>query len=80
MSVSLIATVEARLHSLVASGAYPDENAAVSEALDLLERRDRLRAAIGVGLAQLDRGEGIDGDIVFDELEARAREISDAAS
>lgn len=36
-----------------------------------LNRRDDLRAALQEGINSLDRGEGIDADQVFDELEAK---------
>lgn len=63
MSVTLTPQIEDQIRQLVESGAYPNANAVIQDALGLLkQRRDRfetLRAKIRVGLDQLDRGEGI---------------------
>ncbi len=55
-----------RLREQVAQGVYPSENDAVSEAIRQMEQREYqykmqfLREELAVGLAQLERGEGID--------------------
>ena len=54
----------------------------ITEALQLLEQRDKhyqqwveeTREKVQVGIAQLERGEGIDGEEVFRELLAEVEE------
>jgi antitoxin ParD1/3/4 len=63
----------------VALGAYATPSEVVGDALRLLQlhERDRealasgLRQKIAVGLEQLDRGETVEADEVFDELRRR---------
>lgn len=59
----------------VSRGAYPTERQALDEAVDLLRRRDQLRADVQVGIDQADRGELIPAEEVFARLEARAKSI-----
>jgi antitoxin ParD1/3/4 len=80
MSIAIPPEITAKVQAFVASGAYANENEVLDQALDLLERRDQLRAIIQVGLDELDRGESLDGDEVFRELEAQAQEIERNAS
>lgn len=60
MTISLTPQLEAMIRKKVDSGLYDDANDVVSEALRLLEERDRrarLNAAIDEGLAEIARGE-----------------------
>nr|WP_225225380.1 type II toxin-antitoxin system ParD family antitoxin [Komarekiella delphini-convector] len=65
----------------VTSGRYHSVNEVIGEALRLLEERDRLqeqrlaelKAKIQVGIEELERGEGIDGEEVFAEIEEDIR-------
>lgn len=63
MSVTLAPQVEDQIRHWVETGAYPDANAVIRDALRLLEQQhdrfETLRAKIQGGLDQLDRGEGI---------------------
>ena len=63
MSIQLAADVEARIREKVASGAFPDPDQGVREAMGLLDEQERelaaLRAKLKPALAQLARGEGI---------------------
>jgi antitoxin ParD1/3/4 len=62
MSITLSPEAEARIHELVAAFDYDGPEAVVVEALRVLEERDkyaRLKAAIAVGLEQIERGETI---------------------
>lgn len=78
MNVSLTPEFERLIHDRVQSGRYHSASEVVREALRLLEERDELRRLrlaemrnqIAAGLASLDRGEGVSGEEVFDELEA----------
>ena len=63
MAITLTPQLEAMIRRQIESGRYDDPSDVVREALDLLEARDaeeRLRAEVGRGFAQLERGEGID--------------------
>ena len=57
MSVTLTADQQSVVRQLAASGRYSDEGQVLDEALELLRQRDDLRARLGVGIDQLDRGE-----------------------
>jgi antitoxin ParD1/3/4 len=75
MSSAIAPEIVAKVQSFVQSGAYANESEVLGEALQLLERRDQLRALVKVGLDELDRGERLNGEEVFRELEAEAAEI-----
>lgn len=70
--------LEQFVHEKVKSGRYLSASEVVREALRLLEDRDRLqqmklhalRNELVVGVEQLERGEVVDGEAVFAELEA----------
>ena len=70
MNVSLSPELERRVAEKVASGLYTSASEVVREALRLLFEADELKARrleqlntdIKVGLDQLDRGEGVDGE------------------
>ena len=75
------------IREAVASGRFADSGEVVREGLRLLERRDReeqarldcLRTAVGEGIGQLDRGEGLEFDTV-DDLIDHVRQIGDEVS
>ncbi len=79
MNVSLTKELEQLVNQKVKTGRYLSASEVVREALRLLEERDRikelrlqdLRAEIGKGLDQLDRGESLDGRQVFRTLRAK---------
>jgi antitoxin ParD1/3/4 len=60
---------------LIADGVVASENEAVAEGLRLLQCREQLRRDVNAGIEQLERGEGIDGEEVFDRLQQRIDEI-----
>ncbi|HEY3800902.1 MAG TPA: type II toxin-antitoxin system ParD family antitoxin [Caulobacteraceae bacterium] len=78
MNISLTPELERRIAEKVGSGLYSTASEVVREALrrlfDLESERERLRAKlqaeIDEGIAELDRGEGLDGDAVFAEMDA----------
>ena len=60
MNVSLTPELESLIREKVQTGLYNNASEVVREALRLLEERDRtrrLREAVGIGLAQAERGE-----------------------
>jgi antitoxin ParD1/3/4 len=78
MNVQLPRELEQLVQSKVKSGRYNSASDVVREALQLMEerdqmlvlRKDEIRKKIADGLASLRRGEGADGDVVFDRIEA----------
>ncbi len=81
MNVMLSGDAEEFIHNEVTSGRYDSAQEVVREGLRLLHergvleqrRRARLDEQIEKGLVQLDRGEGIPGDQVFEALWAKSR-------
>jgi antitoxin ParD1/3/4 len=78
MNIHLTPALEHLVQAKVESGAYNSASEVVREALQLMEERDRMlvlrkdviRKKIDEGLQSLCRGEGVDGDAVFDRIEA----------
>lgn len=78
MNVHLPQELEELVQSKVKSGRYNSASEVVREALQLMEerdqmlvlRKDEIRHKIAEGLDSLRRGEGLDGDVVFDRIEA----------
>ena len=76
MSMTLRPDTEQRIAEQMRAGRYSSADDVVLDALHLLEQRSRdrkqdadlMRQKITVGLEQLERGEGLDGDKVFAEL------------
>ncbi len=83
MNVSLTPELEQFVYDKVKSGRYLSASEVVREALRLLEERDHLHQAklaelrqhLAIGIEQADRGELIDGDEVFAELEDDIRQV-----
>jgi antitoxin ParD1/3/4 len=83
MNISLSKELEQLIQEKVKSGRYLSVSEVVGEALQLLNERDRvqearlaeLKAKIREGIEELDRGERIDGEEVFAELEEDIRRI-----
>ncbi|MBW4474742.1 MAG: type II toxin-antitoxin system ParD family antitoxin [Stenomitos rutilans HA7619-LM2] len=77
MNVSLTPQLEQFVREKVDSGRYLSASEVVREGLRLLEERDRvqqmkletLRRELMVGVEQIERGEVVDADDVFAELE-----------
>jgi len=73
--VALPPDLEDFVASRVASGRYSSEGEVIREGLRLLEEQeaaeDSLRSAVAVGLEQARRGELLDGEEVFADLERR---------
>ena len=76
MNVSLTPELEEFVQSRVASGRYQTASEVIREGLRLLEEREQTREAalremrskLRRGIDQADRGEFVDGDVVFDEI------------
>jgi antitoxin ParD1/3/4 len=83
MNVSLTPELEQLVHEKVKSGRYLSASEVVREGLRLLEERDRLhqlrlselQQKLTIGVQQADRGELIEADDVFAELEEDLQQI-----
>jgi antitoxin ParD1/3/4 len=79
MQIHLPPELEAFIQQLVADGHVIGPDQAIETALWLLKdqyelykvKREALRKLIDVGTEQLDRGEGIDGELVFSKLQEK---------
>jgi antitoxin ParD1/3/4 len=81
MSITLKAfkpEVESFVQQELASGRYESLDEVIEQALALLEKRSRyeewiveMRSEVDGAIGQLDRGEGIDGDVVMAEMFGR---------
>jgi antitoxin ParD1/3/4 len=74
MNVSLTPQLELMIRERVESGRYNNASEVVQQALRLLEveeqKLDRLRGLVKIGVAQIERGEGLeDTDEFWDELD-----------
>ena len=86
MNVSLTPELERFIADQVEAGRYRSESEVVRDALRLLQekeaereaRLDALRKAVGVGLVELERGEGLNAEDVFADV-LRALKRSEAA-
>ncbi|HEX7118797.1 MAG TPA: type II toxin-antitoxin system ParD family antitoxin [Longimicrobiales bacterium] len=81
MNVSLTPELERAISELVESGRYRSASEVVRAAVRLLLEREEerevklaaLRKAVDEGVEALDRGEGVDGPQVFEEILAALR-------
>jgi antitoxin ParD1/3/4 len=81
VNIPLTPELEQLVKDKVNSGRYHSVSEVMGEALRLLDERDRIReqrlaelkAKIQVGIEELERGEGIDGEEVFAEIEEDIR-------
>lgn len=79
MNISLTRELEQLVHTKVQSGLYLSASEVIREALRLLEEFERLkgnrlaqlRSEVALGLEQLDRGEVVNGEAFFRELQQR---------
>ncbi len=80
MDISLKPELESFVSSQIGLGKYRDSNQMIEEALKLLEKRlqydqwvQELEQKIDVAVAQLERGEGVDGEVAIAQLRQRFR-------
>ncbi|MFN5765040.1 MAG: type II toxin-antitoxin system ParD family antitoxin [Pseudanabaena sp.] len=78
MPITLQPEQEQFIQTQLATGRYINATEVIAEALQLLEKRnhydrwvEELRNKIDIAAAELDRGEGIDGEIAINQLRAR---------
>jgi antitoxin ParD1/3/4 len=86
MKVDLPPELEDLVETKVKSGNYGSAGEVIREALGLLEERDQMlvlqkeeiEGKIAAGLKSLERGEGVDGEKVFDRIDAEFDELERA--
>jgi antitoxin ParD1/3/4 len=78
MNVQISPDLSRFVEGLVADGKYENGDQVFAEGLRLLQVREQLRRDVDAGIAQLDRGEGLDEDEVFEVLDRRITEIERA--
>lgn len=59
------------VEQLIADGVVASQSEALVEGLRLLRTREQLRRDVNAAVEQLDRGEGVDAEEVFERLERR---------
>ena len=85
MNIILKPEQEQLIQAKVNSGKYKTVDEVIAEALQLLEQRDQhyqkwledTRQKVAVGLAQLDRGEGMEVKIVINKLKEKIRQAKE---
>jgi antitoxin ParD1/3/4 len=88
MSIALTPIQEQLLAKLVSTGRYDNTAEALNAALQLLEAKERhyeqwleeTQQKIQVGVAQLERGESLDGEAVVERLREKLRMAREQAS
>jgi antitoxin ParD1/3/4 len=85
MNINLKPEEEQFIQAKLKTGKYETAYQVIVEALQLLEERDKhyekwveeTREKVAIGIAQLDRGEGIDGEIAIARLREKLRKARD---
>lgn len=82
MTISLSPEQEKFIQDKLKSGKYKTAAEVIADAFQALEERDKTyeqwvtetREKVAVGLAEFDRGEGIDGELVVERLREKFRQ------
>lgn len=81
MNIQLKPEQERFIQEQMASGRFNNVDDVINEAFQLLEERERileeLRQKIAVGTEQIERGQVTDGEVVFERLQEKIRQISE---
>ncbi|TYQ28304.1 type II toxin-antitoxin system ParD family antitoxin [Pseudanabaena sp. UWO311] len=85
MPITLQPEQEQFIQTQLATGRYTNATEVIAEALQLLEKRnhydrwvEELGNKIDIAAAELDRGEGIDGETAINQLRARLHQKREA--
>ncbi len=86
MNITLKPEQEALIHAKLQSGQYQTVDDVIQAALDLLDEQDKAyeewvietRAKVDEGIASLERGEGIDGEIFVNQLLSKLKLAKEA--
>jgi antitoxin ParD1/3/4 len=74
MSIKLSKRTEEEVTESLRHGAFESADELIREGISLVKARQAFRQAVHEGAAYADRGELLDGEQVFDEVEAELRE------
>lgn len=86
MNIQLKPELEQIIEAQIATGRYSDAEEVIDKALKLLLEWDKgyqhwvekTRQKVEVAIEQLDRGEGIDGEVVIERLRSKLRQAREA--
>jgi len=86
MNIQLKPELEQIIEAQIATGRYNDAEEVISKALKLLleweqgyqQWVEETRQKVEVAIEQLDRGEGIDGEVVVESLREKVRQAREA--
>ncbi len=67
------------VEELIASGKFESAEAVVAAGIQLLKGQQQLHADIQQAIDELDAGQGIEGEVVFNELREHARRSAESA-
>jgi antitoxin ParD1/3/4 len=80
MNIQLKLEQEQFIRSQIDRGEYQTAEDVISEAFKLLEARtnkiEELRQNIAVGTAEIDKGQIIDGEVVFERLQSKKNRLT----
>jgi antitoxin ParD1/3/4 len=83
MTIALKPEQEQLILAQVASGRYADSAEVIDRALELLLEEaawiEDTREKVAIGIAELDRGEGVDGPTVMNQMLERFQKAREAA-
>ncbi len=75
MVVNLPQEMDQFVKELVLSGQFSSEEAVITESLRVFMSHEQLRSDVAKGFRQIDEGNWIDGDVMFDQLHAMIDDI-----
>ena len=75
MNIQLPQNLDQFIQNLIADGRFANESEVLTEGLRLLQAREQLHRDVRAGFDQLDRGEGIAAEEVYDRLNKQIAEI-----
>ena len=74
MPIKLMKRTEEELTQSIREGSFESADELIHECIGLVKARQAFRQAVQEGAAYADRGELLDGEEAFDEVEAELRE------
>jgi|GEM_PF-5941264 len=80
MNLQITPDIKEKINNILQAGDYETETEVIDDALNLLQKRNQLRSDIQEGIRQLDRGQFLQEDQVFNALEQKAVKLAQADS
>ncbi|MGL5794749.1 MAG: type II toxin-antitoxin system ParD family antitoxin [Waterburya sp.] len=85
MNITIKQELEKFIQQQIKSGKYESVDRVIEEALNLLEKREQydrwveeVREKIDIAATQLDRGQGVDGESVIEQMRQKLSEAKEA--